>query len=184
MERETGIEPATNGLEGRDSTTELLPRPDLRSAVRLRRTGCRSRFLVARGQAPSSIRRSRHRSATVGPRRPFVAYCKERKGDTTRSRHERCCRRQRALVALLIARRPRPGWIRYKPRSPQATDGALRVHPPAPVANAVSGWWRPIARRRPHPRRLAPDGFATSGGGRQTTDAPSESIRRHQQRTE
>jgi hypothetical protein len=25
MERETGIEPATNGLEGRDSTIELLP---------------------------------------------------------------------------------------------------------------------------------------------------------------
>ena len=25
MERETGIEPATNGLEGRDSATELLP---------------------------------------------------------------------------------------------------------------------------------------------------------------
>ncbi len=24
-ERETGFEPATNGLEGRDSTTELLP---------------------------------------------------------------------------------------------------------------------------------------------------------------
>lgn len=30
MERETGIEPATNGLEGRDSTTELLPRPGAR----------------------------------------------------------------------------------------------------------------------------------------------------------
>ena len=27
MERETGIEPATNSLEGCDSTTELLPRP-------------------------------------------------------------------------------------------------------------------------------------------------------------
>jgi hypothetical protein len=26
MERETGIEPATNSLEGCDSTTELLPR--------------------------------------------------------------------------------------------------------------------------------------------------------------
>ena len=26
MERETGIEPATNGLGSRDSTTELLPR--------------------------------------------------------------------------------------------------------------------------------------------------------------
>ena len=25
MERETGIEPATNGLGSRDSTTELLP---------------------------------------------------------------------------------------------------------------------------------------------------------------
>ena len=25
MERETGFEPATNGLEGRDSTPELLP---------------------------------------------------------------------------------------------------------------------------------------------------------------
>ena len=27
MERETGIEPATNSLEGCDSTIELLPRP-------------------------------------------------------------------------------------------------------------------------------------------------------------
>ncbi len=27
LERETGIEPATNSLEGCDSTTELLPRP-------------------------------------------------------------------------------------------------------------------------------------------------------------
>jgi hypothetical protein len=27
MERETGIEPATNSLEGCDSTTELLPPP-------------------------------------------------------------------------------------------------------------------------------------------------------------
>ena len=26
LERETGLEPATNGLEGRDSTIELLPR--------------------------------------------------------------------------------------------------------------------------------------------------------------
>jgi hypothetical protein len=26
LERETGIEPATNSLEGCDSTTELLPR--------------------------------------------------------------------------------------------------------------------------------------------------------------
>ena len=32
MERETGIEPATNGLGSRDSTTELLP-PGSRSAI-------------------------------------------------------------------------------------------------------------------------------------------------------
>ena len=31
MERETGIEPATNSLEGCDSTTELLPPPRLAS---------------------------------------------------------------------------------------------------------------------------------------------------------
>ncbi len=31
MERETGIEPATNGLGSRDSTTELLPLKDPRS---------------------------------------------------------------------------------------------------------------------------------------------------------
>ena len=31
VERETGIEPATNSLEGCDSTTELLPRPEPRS---------------------------------------------------------------------------------------------------------------------------------------------------------
>ena len=29
MERETGFEPATNGLEGRYSTPELLPQEDL-----------------------------------------------------------------------------------------------------------------------------------------------------------
>ena len=34
MERETGIEPATNSLEGCDSTTELLP-PCLRNYLHL-----------------------------------------------------------------------------------------------------------------------------------------------------
>src|SRR5215831_3347043 len=33
MERETGIEPATNSLEGCDSTTELLPQEPVRSAA-------------------------------------------------------------------------------------------------------------------------------------------------------
>ncbi len=34
MERETGIEPATNSLEGCDSTTELLPRIPLTRATK------------------------------------------------------------------------------------------------------------------------------------------------------
>src|SRR5689334_533554 len=34
MERETGIEPATNSLEGCDSTTELLPPFDPRRSLR------------------------------------------------------------------------------------------------------------------------------------------------------
>jgi hypothetical protein len=34
VERETGIEPATNSLEGCDSTTELLPRLTCSSALR------------------------------------------------------------------------------------------------------------------------------------------------------
>ena len=44
MERETGIEPATNSLEGCDSTTELLPPFDslrsLRASLRARRLAC------------------------------------------------------------------------------------------------------------------------------------------------
>ena len=42
MERETGIEPATNSLEGCDSTTELLP--PSRSLTRLPTTARSSRF--------------------------------------------------------------------------------------------------------------------------------------------
>ena len=34
MERETGIEPATNSLEGCDSTIELLPRSLFRNELR------------------------------------------------------------------------------------------------------------------------------------------------------
>ena len=39
MERETGIEPATNSLEGCDSTTELLPPPQSSGADDRDRTG-------------------------------------------------------------------------------------------------------------------------------------------------
>ena len=54
MERETGIEPATNSLEGCDSTTELLPPSRLSSAApqpfesRISKTESQQR-VVARG---------------------------------------------------------------------------------------------------------------------------------------
>ena len=47
MERETGIEPATNSLEGCDSTTELLPPP--RTAHSVRRFGGQARHVPRLG---------------------------------------------------------------------------------------------------------------------------------------
>src|SRR6187549_3369341 len=46
MERETGIEPATNSLEGCDSTTELLPPPRFATSL-THRSGGQARRLVA-----------------------------------------------------------------------------------------------------------------------------------------
>src|SRR4029450_14114649 len=58
MERETGIEPATNSLEGCDSTTELLPpsRFAFRSASTRRRGRPPSRALGLTAQPPSPPR--------------------------------------------------------------------------------------------------------------------------------
>src|SRR4030095_4986584 len=56
LERETGIEPATNSLEGCDSTTELLPQSHLEiwksgNRVILLGAGYRRRIQSARGSA-------------------------------------------------------------------------------------------------------------------------------------
>ncbi len=56
MERETGIEPATNGLGSRDSTTELLPL-DCRSFAALQDFVC-GLPLRSRPQTRSSYSRS------------------------------------------------------------------------------------------------------------------------------
>src|SRR4051812_12072805 len=80
MERETGIEPATNSLEGCDSTTELLPpsRPPLRLSA-LRRTGplrCDTRLPFAphlwlATRSPRSAKRNGGKGGGEGRTRTF-----------------------------------------------------------------------------------------------------------------
>src|SRR5688572_22421250 len=69
MERETGIEPATNSLEGCDSTTELLPpsRYSLRATLRLSRP--------AYVFAPCTGGQAAHASRLFLRRRPSTTRC-------------------------------------------------------------------------------------------------------------
>ena len=85
LERETGIEPATNSLEGCDSTTELLPPPRSHLArLALRRAArVRTRF-----------RRSAHSALTLPIRLPALDIAHARVGSPTDAR--RC---ERRLVA-------------------------------------------------------------------------------------
>jgi hypothetical protein len=70
LERETGIEPATNSLEGCDSTTELLP-PTRRVASRRRRFG-EAGPLFFKSQIPNPESRL-YRSGGEGRTRTFEA---------------------------------------------------------------------------------------------------------------
>ena len=79
MERETGIEPATNSLEGCDSTTELLP--PSRSPAR-----CRERSLPR---------------ASVGKRHYFLPTARFQLTPTARPRAERACRQTNSATNLL-----------------------------------------------------------------------------------
>ena len=77
MERETGIEPATNSLEGCDSTTELLPPPRL-ARFASRRFGEQARFLFRSSGLLSpalshALSRSHERSLLACPPKPALA---------------------------------------------------------------------------------------------------------------
>jgi hypothetical protein len=54
LERETGIEPATNSLEGCDSTTELLPPSRFARFAAIAATARQARFLTSLYRRPSS----------------------------------------------------------------------------------------------------------------------------------
>ena len=72
LERETGIEPATNSLEGCDSTTELLPPPRLTPCRLLRRFHLRA--LRFSGQDGGQTRRSKPSTAHRLANRSLRAY--------------------------------------------------------------------------------------------------------------
>jgi hypothetical protein len=68
LERETGIEPATNSLEGCDSTIELLPPTRLASPVAGRYSGQPALFSLVERGAPAARLTYSLRRADEGPR--------------------------------------------------------------------------------------------------------------------
>src|SRR6476646_5445831 len=80
LERETGIEPATNSLEGCDSTTELLP-PTRLAAALSRRFGGQARLHVF--LLPTTSRFARKRAV------PFPSVRRSRTGPALRSSRAR-----------------------------------------------------------------------------------------------
>ena len=116
MERETGIEPATNSLEGCDSTTELLP--PTRSLTAASRFGgqarCRARSPAAASRFGEQTR-CRARSLT---RRCFAL---RRAGSLSRS-----------LTTTASRRNASPGL----PSEAHVGRASFRA---APVSE---GWWR------------------------------------------
>ena len=107
MERETGIEPATNSLEGCDSTTELLP--PSRSPAR-----CRERSLPR---------------ASVGKRHYFLPTARFQLTPTARPRAERACRQTNSATNLLEPPRQLSG-------ARQGHTAARREAPFAPKSTA------------------------------------------------
>ena len=85
LERETGIEPATNSLEGCDSTTELLPPSRLAASRAITRRSPLGRVLAGVHSTPPS---TLARTSTVRPRHGEL-------GSPT----ERARKRERRLVA-------------------------------------------------------------------------------------
>src|SRR3954454_8632626 len=77
MERETGIEPATNSLEGCDSTTELLPPTRLTCSLSFRRWAGKPAAFFCRWPAvsglPAVVARVRAKDGGEGRTRTFEA---------------------------------------------------------------------------------------------------------------
>ena len=70
MERETGIEPATNSLEGCDSTIELLPHTAAHGTSRSRVPILRGNRIGQQSEGPE-IDRTRHAAPVIGVWVPF-----------------------------------------------------------------------------------------------------------------
>src|SRR3954469_8528670 len=69
MERETGFEPATNSLEGCDSTPELLPRQVLKRPQR-GRNGGGGRIRTSVGRSPADLQSAAIVHSATPPKSP------------------------------------------------------------------------------------------------------------------
>ena len=168
LERETGIEPATNSLEGCDSTTELLP-PARRLSVRPRRFGEASPLLPSKNLLLSPALRSafHHRSASQ-------PSWKGRSALSAAAESHLACQpklapRARRLVARGGFEPPKPlgRQIYSLLRLTASLPRRIAPHPAPPFSRADETTWHATGARHGFPQNcLDCSPFATSPADR------------------
>ena len=146
MERETGIEPATNSLEGCDSTTELLPPP--RTAHSVRRFGGQARHVPRLGASAGKPANLPLSSASYCFNFPWLA---NRSSEAARAGDERrLVAREgfepskplgRQIYSLLRLTASLPRQKSMYPRSPPTTlpcPAPRLLEPPDPTAISLN----------------------------------------------
>jgi hypothetical protein len=110
LERETGIEPATNSLEGCDSTTELLPRRPFKGFATLRCFALmlRSRYSGARFafHPPFNLSRSLRVPRNYSPRSALILSARQCSAVRAAKNPSRIQTRPRMLIPFPATRIP------------------------------------------------------------------------------
>ena len=170
MERETGIEPATNSLEGCDSTTELLP--PSRSLTRLPSS---ARFLALRAGKPAlfllpllptySSRRGAKRRLPPNKQRHQLSFARRRLSRAGRvqvggeGRVRTSVARRRQVYSLLRLTALPPPRNTSRAASGHDCFGSQHLYPLRPWAVALQACtchWSPRVRCIPEGRRNRP----------------------------
>lgn len=144
VERETGIEPATNGLEGRDSTTELLPRGGggwIRTTVGLSPADLQS---AAFGHSATPPLRMNPPSARPSDMEPALGF------------EPRTCCLQGSCSTPELRRQRGPRWTSRPGEGRSLSAGALRDKAPLGALSAPRRPDSPPPAAGALPRRAAP----------------------------